>query len=188
MVACNTAPQIDSIFVEPLCGNVGTEMIPFTATDADGDSLTFTVTSADQLVVSDADLSITGTAPNYSLNIFQGFGATMITITASDDSVSTSLTFDVDFVGCHSIANPLLAENFTFSPNPTEGRMTIEATEIQEIHAIRVFDLQGRNLIDQQEQGRNTSWELDLQALPQGIYMIQVETEKGVFYQRIVRQ
>lgn len=188
VVACNTAPQIDSIFVETLCGNVGTEMIPFTATDVDGDSLTLTVISADQLVVSDADLSITGAAPNYTLNIIQGFGMTSLTITASDDSVSTSLTFDVNFVGCHSIANPLLAENFTFSPNPTEGRLIIEATERQEIHAIRVVDLQGRNLIDQQEQGRNTSWELDLQALPQGIYMIQVETEKGVFYQRIIRQ
>lgn len=188
VVACNTPPQIDSIAVPFLCGNIGTEMIPFTAMDADGDSLAFTVTSADQLVVSDADLSITGTAPNYFLNIIQGFGMTSITITASDDSVSTSLTFEVDFVGCHSIANPLLAENFTFSPNPTEGRLFIEATELQELHAMRVFDLQGRNLIDQQEQGRNTSWELDLQALPQGIYMIQVETEKGVFYQRIVRQ
>lgn len=65
-------------------------------------------------------------------------------------------------------------------PNPTSSILNIEA-EAHQIEAIRVMDLSGKLVAD----FYNINQQIDLSFLNQGIYIIQVQTEKGISNHKI---
>lgn len=70
-------------------------------------------------------------------------------------------------------------------PNPTTGKLLISNSNPRNrITSMEVLDLQGRLLISDNQSGIS---QVDLSKLRQGIYLIRLETEKGIVVKRVVR-
>jgi hypothetical protein len=67
-------------------------------------------------------------------------------------------------------------------PNPTSGKVTIE-WDVNRIRRLTVSDLKGSILI---EEFLNNS--VDLSALENGIYLISIETDKGLLTTKVVKE
>ena len=78
------------------------------------------------------------------------------------------------------------------APNPTaDGRLRVELTGYAQAVSLRVYDMLGRVVQQQQVSAPNpagTVRELDLSAQPAGVYLLQVQTRGGMDIRRIVRQ
>jgi hypothetical protein len=100
VTADNDAPTITDITNQSTNEDTATALIPFTIGDIDNSpgTLTVTVTSSDQTVVADGDISIVGTGANRSLSIqpvADASGTATLTVTVSDGTASQSDTFDL---------------------------------------------------------------------------------------------
>jgi hypothetical protein len=79
--------------------------------------------------------------------------------------------------------NTNVAQNtFTLYPNPTNGKVTIYASE--NIKNIRILDIQGRLVLENNTMGNMT--ELDLSFANSGIYIVQIATESEIINQKLV--
>lgn len=76
-----------------------------------------------------------------------------------------------------SLDNNDMDNSFVIYPNPTSG--TVFISSIQTIGIIKVFDVRGKLVYSQQNNGKQTNTELDLSALSNGVYLIQAQTENG---------
>lgn len=84
------------------------------------------------------------------------------------------------------VEDELTTNDLKVFPNPTNGTLHIQTTELSNLnHArIQVLDVSGR--IVHQQTGYHTA--LQLQQLNGGVYIIRVDTDSGVFTERIVLQ
>ena len=82
--------------------------------------------------------------------------------------------------------------SLTIAPNPTaDGRVRVALTGYAQAVSLRVYDMLGRVVQQQQVSAPNpagTVRELDLSAQPAGVYLLQVQTRGGMDVRRIVRQ
>lgn len=67
--------------------------------------------------------------------------------------------------------------NFVIYPNPSNGIVNISSNQANAI--IKVFDVTGKLVYSQQNNGKQNNIELDLSALSNGVYLIQAHTENG---------
>jgi len=82
-----------------------------------------------------------------------------------------------------------IADNHIFStqpfPNPTNGKISFEFTA-DNIQKLVIFDLLGRNVFEKVKVEQNET--LDLTNFENGIYIIQFQTDKGIFSTKIMKQ
>ena len=76
-------------------------------------------------------------------------------------------------------------KEFSFYPNPTNSIVHISATN-EIINQINVYDMFGRLLKSQK--GINDSEKINIQELPNAIYLLEVKTDKGTKTVKIVKQ
>lgn len=74
--------------------------------------------------------------------------------------------------------------SFSLYPNPSEGLFHLEVPELGSWE-ITVYDLQGREVLHQQFQGKQ-SFEIDLSDQASGIYNLSITGEKDVWQKRII--
>jgi hypothetical protein len=78
----------------------------------------------------------------------------------------------------------------TILPNPTSGKvqivLPINDYSLEQLATITLYDLSGRQILTQKT--TNAQVELDLSNLAKGIYMIEVQVNKRVYKEKIVRQ
>jgi len=74
---------------------------------------------------------------------------------------------------------PTINTQFSIFPNPTTGKVTITA---KNINRIEVLDIHGREVY----KGKNN--EIDLSQEPQGIYIIKITTDKQTITRKIIKQ
>ncbi|MBF0453086.1 MAG: tandem-95 repeat protein, partial [Candidatus Magnetomorum sp.] len=93
----NDIPLMSGISSQSL--NEGTSVdITMTVSDADGDSLAITIVSADQSLISDGDILVSNDGSNYTITVtplVNQSGSTDITISVSDGTDLTSMTFTI---------------------------------------------------------------------------------------------
>lgn len=70
-------------------------------------------------------------------------------------------------------------------PNPTNGRFTI-SSETEEIQTVSIYDLSGKMVL--REHPFNSHSSIDLSDKPIGMYILKIETEKGISTQKIILQ
>ena len=76
-------------------------------------------------------------------------------------------------------------DRFTVYPNPTDGSIQLKAKGYeQKIKSIKVFDA---NYVPLFQTKTNTTGKMDLSALKRGMYIISIETEEGVFTEKVFR-
>ncbi|MEL6653111.1 MAG: FG-GAP-like repeat-containing protein [Bacteroidota bacterium] len=94
--AGNTPPTISTILDQTLCAGDSIGPLMFMADDANGDSLSFLVSSSNQALLADADIQISGMTPNYQLVGFPmpgQLGTTTITVAVTDGIDTTTTSF-----------------------------------------------------------------------------------------------
>ena len=75
-------------------------------------------------------------------------------------------------------------ENVRLVPNPARTRVTVEAD--QAIREVDLADMVGRTMIVQKYDGGTRSATLDINALPQGLYMVRVRTDRAVATRKLL--
>lgn len=113
---------------------------------------------------------------NYTINV-----STMHSASASIcDNFSPGPSGTVNYLSSDEFG--LVKENFKLIPNPSNGLVTYLVSDI-EVQQLTIFDQLGR-LIQQRNQVTET--EFDFSHLSEGIYIIQIDTEKGLFNQKLI--
>lgn len=103
------------------------------------------------------------------------------TLIATDaNGCSDTMVFTVDLTGLTNLGS----EGFKLYPNPASESITISSTNI--LSTYRLTDLRG-NLIHSGTSTKNTI-ELDVRLLAEGIYLVEVETIKGLHLQKVTVQ
>ena len=69
-------------------------------------------------------------------------------------------------------------------PNPTAGKVTVFLPERKKIHVLKVYDVNGRGVLQKDLQGSSTI-ELDVSGLAKGIYVLEIN---GTYRQKLVRE
>ncbi len=156
------------------------EVLSFTATatDAEGDALTF---SLDQASV-DRGMTINATTGAFSWTpATSDLGTNEVTLSVSDGVTNDSETFIIT-VEARPLGLEDLGEVIVVYPNPTKGRVTFEGLEGK--HRSVVYSQSGALLMDSEI----TDGSLDISALEAGNYLIIIEKEEKVlFYTRVVK-
>jgi len=75
--------------------------------------------------------------------------------------------------------------NANVYPNPTNGIFNVVLENSGAI-IIRVFDLTGKTLETLQYEG-NSIYSLDLQAIPEGVYLLEIENSEGRAFKRLIK-
>lgn len=76
-------------------------------------------------------------------------------------------------------------EYFSLFPNPANDRITL-STEINSEKELRIFNLNGSELLF--EKSSNQTTDLDISELNKGLYIIEVQTKKGIYRSKFMVQ
>jgi hypothetical protein len=126
----------------------------------------------------DSNATITGTG-NFSLII--GENTFPVTVTAEDKITIKTYTIKVIRmnVGIEKIE---IAENISIYPNPTRDMLYIVSD--LEIRQMEIYDVNGK-LVKQIVNPKQT---VSIVELPEGIYMLQIQTDKGTAIKKVIKQ
>jgi len=81
--------------------------------------------------------------------------------------------------------NPLEA-GLSIIPNPANDKITISLTELKDNIQLSIFTNSGEKIIERQLSGTET--QLDISALPQGVYIVRLQDEKLTEVRKLVKQ
>jgi serine protease len=113
-----------------------------------------------------------------------GAGDYSVTVTYSNGCSATSEFFEVLF----SDVGEILDDEITIFPNPASDFVNIVLPSNQIITDIRLFSTDGKMLpVFLSGSSNNVNFELNISALSSGLYLLEVETDLGVFYKRLVK-
>ncbi|MGB0165877.1 MAG: T9SS type A sorting domain-containing protein [Luteibaculum sp.] len=73
---------------------------------------------------------------------------------------------------------------FRLFPNPSKGKVHIQLDGKEQIEAVKLYNTQGQ-LLSSESAVQQAELELDLDFLPQGIYLIEVHSKSGIGRQRV---
>ena len=80
------------------------------------------------------------------------------------------------------VSNPIL--NSSVYPNPTKGIINVAIPSLTESATIKLFDLQGRQILSKETNQVNTSF--GIENLQDGIYLVNIENNQGSVSKKIV--
>lgn len=168
-------------------GCVGTDMVlvtvnplPVVTIAANGLSLTASLSGATYKWINCADdMAIAGaTSQTY---VATANGSYKVEVTNSNGCVATSTCMNVTTVGVESKSD---LNAFSISPNPTKGKVTITASGNESANVV-IFNALGKEITRSNNVQNGT--QLDLSAVQNGVYMVQISTDKGTKVLRIVK-
>lgn len=187
----NTAPVVIAPANDTVC-ETDTLTLSFTATDGDGDPLIVDAFSDNQAVIPDANISVTGTAPNYMIQLIPiALGTANISIEADDGEDVDSTAFSVEVEDCTvDIDADFFTKRFEVYPNPAQDRIHYALDLFVPVRQLRfeVIDLTGRSLVEEVYQDPATELDgvLDVSQLRRGVYFLKVSSELYSFTRKIV--
>jgi hypothetical protein len=71
-------------------------------------------------------------------------------------------------------------------PNPSNDKITISSSAITGITQLSIFNASGEKVIERQL--TDTETQIDISALPRGVYFLRVKDEKMVEVEKIIKQ
>lgn len=166
--------------------------IPIMAMDPDSTIPTVSAASTNQAVIPDANISITGTAPNYMLTALPIMdGTAEIVVVASDSITSSADTITVTVDDCLiAIDENFFAKEFEVYPNPADKQVRYNLDLHSPVSSLRLelVDLQGRVVQATQvnDGGSRYNGELDISAHAAGVYFLRVRTELYRFNRKLI--
>ncbi|MEM9831534.1 MAG: T9SS type A sorting domain-containing protein [Bacteroidota bacterium] len=158
--------------------------IPIEVDNPDIITTSYQVTSSDQEVLSDTDISIVEGALQISAAP-DVRGETTVTVSSTDVCVAaTSFVLTVDQIT--ALDNLVSVSRLQLYPNPSTGYYQIESEET--IREVRIYNPAGQ-LLEKQVRGTHPARELsfDIYGHPNGIYYLQVETDRNVLTRKMIK-
>ena len=114
---------------------------------------------------------------------FGGFGSNKLIVPCGCVSVYENSDWHEQFTNitddCTAVAETE-SQSVKVYPNPTQGRLTIEA---ENIHQVSIYNLIGEKLLEDVINGGVV--EVDLVGFSKGLYLIRVATEKGILTKKV---
>jgi endonuclease I len=175
----NVAPEITNISYSPN-----------TPTDAEDVTVSATITDSDGTIES-AKIkwgSSTGSFPNMALmtksgDLYSGIipaqtGGTTVyyIIEATDNEPETVLSTENNYLVSTTIGiDNILQEKLNIYPNPTNNKINIELDDKVSIKSVQVYNLIGEKILEY-NQINESSFKVDLEQFPKGLYIIQVDS------------
>lgn len=106
-----------------------------------------------------------------------------------EESIQSSVFTSV-FFGTATSTNEVLGDAALLSvfPNPTTGLLRVELADDYQIENYRLTDITGKTVLTSQLAGAVQNTDLDLSALPKGVYVLQVRSEERVFARKVMVQ
>ncbi len=89
------------------------------------------------------------------------------------------------YIESNSINDSPTEQQIKIYPNPTTGKIKVEADGIERIE---LMDLQGRTVLSQNTKDKDQKYDLDLSSQAKGIYFIKVTTAKGVAVEKVIKE
>ncbi|TCN59585.1 T9SS C-terminal target domain-containing protein [Flavobacterium circumlabens] len=87
-----------------------------------------------------------------------------------------------------SVSDPIILKDAEIFPNPSDNIVTISLDQAN-IHAITVSTMEGKTVLKKDFPNEKTSTELDISALPTGIYLIRIEdNNKNFVVKKLIRK
>jgi hypothetical protein len=86
--------------------------------------------------------------------------------------------------GIQTASNPF--NQISCYPNPTQQILHVKSNNYRIINSIAIFNMMGKCLLEQNVGKNNTT--INLIDLANGVYTLRVNTEEGIFYQKISKQ
>jgi hypothetical protein len=166
--------------------------IQITATDPDLTIPTVTATSTNQAVIPDANIFISGTAPNQQLTAIPiAPGNAEIVVVASDSITSDADTISVNVRDCSiAIDESFFAKEFDVYPNPADKALHYVLDLHSPVNGLRVelVDLVGKVVYAEDINGGGSSFngELNVSRQAAGVYFLRIRTELYRFNRKIV--
>jgi len=117
-----------------------------------------------------------------------GTGWHYITYSYTDSLGCSNIAIDSIFVDvCFGLDEKSKGNTLLLQPNPTIDELTLMFKhDLGETAEITIFDLMGRQL--EQHQMTTNKLKLDITTLPQGLYLIKVQTDESTTSRRFVKQ
>ena len=97
------------------------------------------------------------------------------------ENVTANHTISVTFKATVGIAD-IPANSISIYPNPTQNQLTIDGRDLQ-INRVEICDLAGRVVFGQPQ---GSPLQINVSALPAGIYLVKIHTDKGVVTRKVV--
>ncbi|MFH2143937.1 MAG: T9SS type A sorting domain-containing protein [Bacteroidota bacterium] len=114
---------------------------------------------------------------------YGGLGVFIVSVELTDtNGCYNSDTIQVTFDDCVGITNYSVINAYIY-PNPTTGKITIQAEEVE---SIEVINIQGEVVIRQKTKVKSKKLEVDISNQAKGIYIIKVWTDYGVAIGKVV--
>lgn len=101
------------------------------------------------------------------------------------DSVNTRATYH--YSGLDTGWGEIFTKNVRIFPNPVGNAIVIECKPGTSIHTAEIADLRG-NTVFRSEIFSQQSLKLDVKPLPPGIYIVRIQTNKGILNEKIVKR
>jgi hypothetical protein len=101
------------------------------------------------------------------------------------NSVEDKLTANPEIVGVNEQETPL---KISIYPNPTNGVLFIENLNENKNYQFTIYDLLGKRVFEQNVKNTFSGQKLDLSALSEGAYLLEVRSGNLVFREKIVKQ
>ena len=175
----NTATASATVTVDEL------PVAGFSSSDANMPTIAFTNSSTNAASYSwDFDDGSTGTDPNPT-HTYAANGTYTVTLIATNNCESDTTSDDVTIAGVFigSVDRDL---QFSVYPNPSEGVFTISLSDNSGTpNIVKVYDLSGKNVFEETLSG-TVQKQLDLSALPKGIYTLHLSSEKSNGVKKLV--
>ena len=76
----------------------------------------------------------------------------------------------------------------TVSPNPTSGKLHIQLADNHLMEACTLRDLTGKIITQFQMTNAVQQAEMDLEGMPQGMYLLQVRSDRQIISKKIILQ
>ncbi len=111
-------------------------------------------------------------------------GVYYVRVTDENGCRSFSALYNHRLVGSEE---ELLNQTLKVYPNPTNSVVSIESTK-EKIKEIKLYEMAGKYLKINIENQQNQKFTIDLTLLPIGVYLAEIQTEKGTVWRKIVKE
>ncbi|MEN8224373.1 MAG: T9SS type A sorting domain-containing protein [Bacteroidota bacterium] len=110
-------------------------------------------------------------------------------VNAEGCEADASVTIIFDYEACVGIMEQLIELDARIYPNPTTGKLVVEVSDVEETVKIMVFNVLGNiQYEDEADPGKESfvKQEIDLSSLARGVYIIKLQTNKGLKVSEII--
>jgi len=111
-------------------------------------------------------------------------------VTLCAETASMTIYFDFNLCGIGVEETSALSKNISVLPNPSNGLINIEFKDLEGMIDISISDIRGRVVFTKSNVNirNNFTKSLDITSVPDGVYLLNIKHDSGVYNSQIIKQ